>query len=472
MKAGEVLELKVESLTLEGQGVGTVAGSEVRVQGVFPSERAKVRIEAVSKHHPRAHARLIELQKRHMYRRRAPCPHHEARDGHCTGCPLMELDEKAQRRAKRMMLLDRFGLDVSKVEPGAQALGYRYSSKRVAFGRRGFVYFGSYAHGTHMPATMRGCLVDHPSIVAAFVAVENAVCQIGMAPYDEKTGSGDLRYAWAKTNGSQVIVTLTTASEDTRVRELVPLLEQQLAGMLHSVQTNPGNAMRGSTAALLFGQSEVSIELGAQRVEVGALGFVQPNPEVAELAYRSLTQVADVRAKSGLEHGDAVDSSLARPTAPFDARGPTAETGSAADRGLAFDLYAGAGITTRMLAQQYASVIACEAHPESARALSIEPESVEQFLARESANPNAKRPDLVIANPPRKGLTAEVCAALLQLGAPRLHIMSCGPEGLARDLAALGVAYDLVSLEAFDTLPQTPHVELVAKLVRRPSPAG
>lgn len=442
------MELKVESLTLEGQGVGTIAGSEVWVSGVFPSERAKVRIEAVSKHHPRAHARLVELQKRHMYRRRAPCPNHEARDGHCTGCPLMELDEKAQRRAKRMMLLDRFGLDVSKVEPGANALGYRYSSKRVAFGRRGFVYLGSYAHGTHLPATMRGCLVDHPSIVQAFLLVENAVCQIGMAPYDEKTGTGDLRYAWAKTNGREVIVTLTTASDDTRVRELVPLLEHQLAGVLHSVQGASGNAMRGSSAALLFGKSEVSIELGEQRVEVGALGFVQPNPEVAELAYRSLTQVTDQADQAGTVAGRALTQG----------------------RELAFDLYAGAGITTRMLAQQFARVVACEAHPESARALSIEPESVEQFLAREAARATPQRPDLVIANPPRKGLSPEVCGALVQLGAPRLHIMSCGPEGLARDLAALGAAYELRSLEAFDTLPQTPHVELVAKLVRRASP--
>jgi 23S rRNA (uracil1939-C5)-methyltransferase len=45
--------------------------------------------------------------------------------------------------------------------------------------------------------------------------------------------------------------------------------------------------------------------------------------------------------------------------------------------------------------------------------------------------------------------------------------MSCGPEGLARDLATLSKAYELRSLRAFDTLPQTPHVELVAHLALR-----
>ena len=58
-----------------------------------------------------------------------------------------------------------------------------------------------------------------------------------------------------------------------------------------------------------------------------------------------------------------------------------------------------------------------------------------------------------------------VGAALLALRAAELRIMSCGPAGLARDLAALRPAYELVELRAFDTLPQTPHVELVASLL-------
>jgi tRNA/tmRNA/rRNA uracil-C5-methylase (TrmA/RlmC/RlmD family) len=84
--------------------------------------------------------------------------------------------------------------------------------------------------------------------------------------------------------------------------------------------------------------------------------------------------------------------------------------------------------------------------------------------AREQSK-ELRAPDLVIANPPRKGLGAEVCAALRQLRAAELRIMSCGPQALARDLQALAGAYQLVELRAFDTLPQTPHVELVASLL-------
>ncbi|MGB5547771.1 MAG: hypothetical protein WBM74_14455, partial [Polyangiales bacterium] len=55
---------------------------------------------------------------------------------------------------------------------------------------------------------------------------------------------------------------------------------------------------------------------------------------------------------------------------------------------------------------------------------------------------------------------------LLRLRPARIHVMACGPGGLAKDIAALAEGYRLQSLRAYDTLPQTPHVELIAKLVR------
>jgi 23S rRNA (uracil1939-C5)-methyltransferase len=126
-----------------------------------------------------------------------------------------------------------------------------------------------------------------------------------------------------------------------------------------------------------------------------------------------------------------------------------------------FDLYAGSGATTRRLRAMASDVLACESHPEGAESLGIEPETVEKFLARQT---NA--PDAVVANPPRKGLGSIATAELLRLGPARIHIMACGPAGLAKDIEALAPAYALESLRAYDTLPQTPHVELIAKLVR------
>ena len=108
-----------------------------------------------------------------------------------------------------------------------------------------------------------------------------------------------------------------------------------------------------------------------------------------------------------------------------------------------------------------AKVTPCESDAESARSLGVEPETVEGFLARQT-----EVPDAIVANPPRKGLGAAVVAELLRLRPARIHVMACGPAGLAKDLAALSGGYRVESLRAFDTLPQTPHVELIAKLGR------
>jgi 23S rRNA (uracil1939-C5)-methyltransferase len=315
------------------------------------------------------------------------------------------------------------------------ALGYRHSSKRVALSLHGNLVLGSYARDSHAPASMAGCLVDHPQLVAVFDEIERRGRELGVVPYEERSDRGDLRAVWAKTNGEQAIVTLVVRSaHELAATRLAPALTRA-AGVLVSVHGETSNNLRGAAAVPVKGVAELSLTLLGQRVELGALGFLQPNPGAAALAYRALLE-------------------------------PSADGGGGTQ--LAFDLYAGAGVTTRALAARFAEVMACEAHPESAATLGIAAESSEAFLARELARPARREVDLVIANPPRKGLGSEVVAQLLALNARELRIMSCGPEGLARDLAGLTASgrYALRGLRAFDTLPQTPHIELVARLTR------
>ncbi len=425
--------MRAESLLPSGAAVSQVADQELVCHGLFPGEQGRVRIDALARQAPRAFASLQTLESAHPARRQAPCPNHEARGGACGGCALMELDESAQRAEKRTLLSARFGLQVAEIEHVAPELGYRYSSKRVALRVDGQLKLGSYARDSHAPAPMPGCLVDHPRLVAAFAEVEGAARALGVEAYDERANRGDLRAVWGKTNGEQVIVTLVVRTADDLGARALPAQLASAEGVLVSVQDARTNNLRGAPARLAKGQGELSLTLLRQQVEVGALGFLQPNPGAAALAYGALL-------------------------APSDEQQP---------RQLAFDLYAGAGVTTRVLGQQYAEVLACETHPESAAALGSTPESSEQFLAR-ALNGERREVDLVIANPPRKGLGVEVVALLRALGPRELRIMSCGPEGLARDLAALTAdgRYQLTELRAFDTLPQTPHVELVARLVR------
>lgn len=421
--------IDIDRISLEGDGVADLDGLEVRTPGLFVGERAEVEVVHRSRQHRRAFARAVAVERPHPARREAPCPMHERAGGGCSGCPLMELDEDAQREAKRRMLAE-LGLQVERIEAGPP-LGYRASSKRVAFGAPGALRLGSFTRGTHEGADMRGCLVDHPRITEAADELAREANGANIAPFDEASGEGDLRYVWFKTDGERVLATLITANEDSRAAQVLPGRLPGVDGVAWSVQGGRGNAIRGSTPRVLRGIGGLSITLAGVQLEAGPLGFLQPNPEVIARAYQALVSDGE---------------------APLAGR-------------RALDLYAGAGVTTVLLRRAFDEVVPCESYPESAAALGVAPMEVEPFLAAQNTTTQNTTPDLIVANPPRKGLGDAVCDALLRIGAPRVHIMSCGPVGLARDLARLQRGgYTLTSLEAYDTLPQTAHVELVARL--------
>ena len=222
------------------------------------------------------------------------------------------------------MLATLFGLNVAEVEPSSLALGYRLSSTRVALHVKSKLVLGSFARGSHAPAPMPDCLVDHPRLAQAFFVVEREAQFNGITAYDERTGEGDLRYVWAKTNGEQVIITLVVSAAESRAAELLPDLLKICDGVLVSVQSGKSNSLRGDEARLMLGNSEVL--------------------ESASLA--------DGRGRRAGVHA-----------AKSRGRGARLLGAGQPERGrlepLAFDLYAGAGITTRALAQHYGEVVAC-----------------------------------------------------------------------------------------------------------------
>jgi len=140
---------------------------------------------------------------------------------------------------------------------------------------------------------------------------------------------------------------------------------------------------------------------------------------------------------------------------------------------LAIDLFAGVGLFSIPLAKRFARVLAVESNPAAARDLetnmrgqgSIEVRSaeVEQFLKR-----NKERPDLVVLDPPRAGLTPGSVERLGRLRPERITYVSCEPPTLARDLVLFGKAgYDCTGIHMLDLFPQTFHMETVVRLRER-----
>jgi len=144
-----------------------------------------------------------------------------------------------------------------------------------------------------------------------------------------------------------------------------------------------------------------------------------------------------------------------------------------AKNSLAFDLYAGVGLFSRALVAGFAQVTAVEiAEPAAAALAATKLKNLHAVKATtldflRVAVLDRERPDLVVLDPPRTGAGSEVCALLARINAPRLIYVSCSPERLPADLAALTASgYRLDELHLFDLFPQTTHIETVAILTR------
>jgi 23S rRNA (uracil1939-C5)-methyltransferase len=138
---------------------------------------------------------------------------------------------------------------------------------------------------------------------------------------------------------------------------------------------------------------------------------------------------------------------------------------------IAWDFYAGVGLFSRALTKTFQHVVAVEVAANDLPKFFKGPGKVAvtattvEFLR--NAVVQRERPDLIVMDPPRTGVGAEVCALLARVSAPKLVYVSCDPVTLARDLKLLvGAGYHLVELHLVDMFPQTFHLETVVVLHR------
>jgi 23S rRNA (uracil1939-C5)-methyltransferase len=152
------------------------------------------------------------------------------------------------------------------------------------------------------------------------------------------------------------------------------------------------------------------------------------------------------------------------------------ENGQARNGTLAWDLYAGVGLFSRVLAKTFEQVIAVEASATAAadnrtamRKLGSTRDVVNattlDFLR--SAVLQRERPELIVLDPPRAGAGVEVCELLLRIAPPQMVYVSCDPTTLARDLQILIAEYRIARLDLVDLFPQTFHMETIVVLERK-----
>jgi 23S rRNA (uracil1939-C5)-methyltransferase len=208
------------------------------------------------------------------------------------------------------------------------------------------------------------------------------------------------------------------------------------------VNKSRGNTVLSGDFYTLWGRGEINDVLCGSRFTIAPQAFFQINPPQAEKLYQRALDYADPNQGS-----------------------------------LVFDLYCGAGTISLCLAQKAGRVIGAEIVPEAvdnakANAAGNGIANAE-FICADAGEAAVKlrerglRPDIVVVDPPRKGMSEDAIAAVASMAPERLVYVSCNPSTLARDILRLnGHGYQLHAATAVDMFPRTCHVESVVLMTK------
>jgi 23S rRNA (uracil1939-C5)-methyltransferase len=438
------IDVTATSLDDTGCGVGAAGGRQIHVADLLPGEWAEVAVDHTSPHKPEAWARIVRRIGAPSPERVVPaCPAF----GRCGGCTWQHLAYGAQLAAKRERVVAALGaqpVEVAEVRPSPAELGYRNKGKYVVGAAgNGETILGAYAPRSHHVVDTIGCQVVAPVIDEVATWLRGAVTRAGLIPYDEPTRAGELRYAIIReVDGDVMIVLVTThAAPRAKLEKVANAMANHSAvrGIVAITNDRRDGAIvpSGSTSRVLLGHGHLVEKLAGVAIEVGASEFLQVNRAQAAAMYARVAELA---------HGAAT----------------------------AIDLFAGLGGIGLHLARAGTTVIAVEIDRDAVAQLRRAAEAARlplTALAGDAGNIAedvrarlGQRPDVVVVNPPRKGL-AGALSLVVELAAPTLIYVSCGPDSLGRDLAELaahGYAPDVI--EPFDLMPGTAQVETVVRL--------
>jgi 23S rRNA (uracil1939-C5)-methyltransferase len=456
MSSAQPNRCEVEATTLDdsGAGVGLAGAIQVHVGDLLPGERAEVAIDHRSPHRPEAWGRIVKRIGRASPGRVVPlCPGF----GRCGGCVWQHLAYPAQLAAKRARVAAALAevpavtagaVEIAAVRPSPELTGYRNKGKYVVGQSGDHLVLGAYAPRSHHVVDTLGCRVVAPVIDEVATWVRGAAERAGLTAYNERARTGELRYVIVREAAGDVMVVLVVAPRTPRAkldRVAVALANHPGVHSVVAVENDRRDGAivpSGASATVLLGHGHLVEELAGAAVEVGAGEFLQVNRAQAAAMYARVTELAEAR--PGMQ---------------------------------AIDLFAGLGGIGLHLARAGATVIAVEIDRDAVAQLRRAANHAHLPLTAiagdvgEVRGQLGGRPEVVVVNPPRKGLSAGARGFLAELAAPMILYVSCGPEALGRDLATLaGHGYTPDVIEPFDLMPGTAQVETIVRL-RRPGRA-
>ena len=449
-KKDDILELTIEDMGVDGEGIGKYAGVTLFVKDAVIGDRIRAKVMKMKKNY--GYARLLEIISPSEFRVEPKCGQHRT----CGGCQIQALNYRKQLEFKEQKVKNNLirigGFKNVKVEPilGMEDPYFYRNKAQFPIGRdkAGNLKAGFFAARTHHLIPVERCYLGVEVNEVILKRILAFMERFHIEPYDEKTHTGLVRHVLIRygfTTKEIMVCLVINGKKIPREQELVHALTD-IEGMTSiSVNCNEEktNVILGKYTRTIWGQDYITDYIGDVKYQISPQSFYQVNPVQTKVLYEKAFEYA------GLTGNETV-----------------------------WDLYCGIGTISLFLAKKAKKVYGVEVVPQAIEDAKKNAKingifNTEFFVGKaEDVFPKyvkmhkeKAKDEVIVVDPPRKGCEESLLATMVSMKPERIVYVSCDSATLARDLKYLCEnGYDLIRVQPVDQFCHTTHVETVALL--------
>ena len=447
LKKNDVIEVEIVDLSYDGAGIAKAEGLVFFVENALPSEKILMRVLKVNK---KIGFGKVEEFLRTSDQRNENLDMAYLRTGIAD---LGHLNYPSQLAFKRKQVKDSLykiaGLSNIEVSPTLgmeQPLSYRNKAQIPVRCVNGQLETGFFRKNSHDLLPIEGFYIQDPVIDQVILFTRDLLRRFDLKPYDEREKTGLIRNLVVRRghySGEIMVILVTTRSKIFRVEQLIERLVEAfpaIESIMQNINDQNTNTIFGKDWRTLHGRDYIIDRMLNNDFQIAAPAFYQINTEMAEKLYQTAIDFSELAADD-----------------------------------VVLDAYSGIGTIGLSIAKQVKQVYGVEVIPEavenSQKNAEINGITNTHYVCDSAENAMANwskqgiKPDVILVDPPRKGLTESFIESSVSMEPKKIIYISCNPATTARDIKLYQeLGYELKKVQPVDLFPQTHHVETVALL--------
>ena len=432
---------------IEGEGIAKIDNFTIFIPGAIKGEKLKIIIVKVLTSY--AYGKILEIIEKSDRRIEVDCSTYKR----CGGCNLRHIDYDETLEIKQNIVQNLVDKSLKTKLKVNKTIGmgnpYHYRNKLqypVGIDRNGNSTIGVFANRSHEIINMEKCFIQNESAEMIAKFIFNYWVENNLAIYNENTKQGLLRHIVVKVGirtNEYMLILVINGNKFKKEMDFIKVVTQkfpQIKTIIKNINTKNTNVILGEVNDCIYGDGYITDILGDYTFKISPHSFYQVNPVQAELLYNIGIEAAE------LSKEDVV-----------------------------FDLYCGIGTISIFMASFCKKVYGIEIVKESIdmanENANLNNISNIEFFAgdvevvlNELINVKNIIPDVIMIDPPRKGLDSVSIDNILKILPAKVIYISCNPATLIRDLSFFEKHYCISSIQPVDMFPWTSHVECVSVL--------